>query len=147
MPVNFQNLKQQLKNFNWIQLAKIIKTHLLNVDGNENNVANANTKLIYDQKSVSDERCWRCNPPQPTWPLFKRKFHTLRIWQKRPAMLLAQSILRPDQYVKAISANEANDGHVDQSVEPTGIVECCTGEKISFSYFKQLFLSTTDLRA
>jgi hypothetical protein len=38
-------------------------------------------------------------------------------------VFLAKNVLGSDEDVKAISANESDDDHVDKSVEPAGVVE------------------------
>lgn len=102
---------------------------MLHIFCNENDVTNTNSELIDDKKSVGNKRRGRGDKSKSGRSLFKREFHTFRIGQKRSTMFFAQNVLRSDQQVEAISADKSDKGHVDETVEPPGIVEsfvhCC----------------------
>src|SRR4051812_16755939 len=95
----------------------------MNAFRNEHDVANAHAKLINDEKSVGDENSGGCDPSHNSGSLFKSQFHALRITQQWHSMLFAQHILRLYEDVEAISANETDKSHVDQSTQPTAVVK------------------------
>lgn len=95
----------------------------MDVFRDENDVANANSKLIDYQKSIGDENRRRCNPPNHSRSLFECELHAFRIWQERNAVLFAQQVLRAHQDVEAVRADEADDSHPYEAVEPATVVE------------------------
>lgn len=89
----------------------------------KHDVADAHAELVDYQKSVGDEHGRRCDPPDHSGSLFEGEFHALGVRQERHAMLLAQNVLRTHQHVEAVRANEADDSHPYEPVEPAAVVE------------------------
>lgn len=100
-----------------------LKTYLMDVFCNKNDVTNANTQLIYNKESVSDQNSRGSNPTDTIWPLFKCEFHTLGIRQKRSSMLFTQDVLRSHKNVETVGANKADKRHIDESTEPATVVK------------------------
>lgn len=96
---------------------------MLNVFRDEHDVADANAELVDDQEAIGDENGRWCDPSDYPWSLLECELHALRIWQQRPAVLLAEDVLRLHKDVKAVGADETDDGHEDESVEPSAVVE------------------------